>query len=706
MTAPKPHIDVIAGVPLSPDTLVIQSRPVRDGTDPRRLPRFGDARWDLSACNDDCHSASQAVHWSAYPAATRESIKQYLFALVNVVEDPPFVFKSNGRAPSIKTIWSDLVGLRSFLKWVDAQHISSLSAVTVDDLNNYVLYIQDYPDKSPNWRRRALVAVQRLHAYRDELPTACRLPAVRLWNGASAAALAGDPGPHAVNLTPRLDSTVIETLLSAALLTTTTIAADLLPVAKRLVDLRTVAYEIAESGRVRPREGGERLAASRAQFDRLITTMVERQMPLPAVTVGDDVVLDTIGLSVGGWVCQKVMSRDISANRAQQSGLPLNPNWLVVQRFTPIDDHRWRHDPMRADDVITTIRHVITACFLVITYLSGVRTGEALNLHRGCITHDRKLGLTFMSGMQLKTTGSRRERSMTTVPWVVIPQVADAVRVLEQLSTGELLFPSGQFCSADWINRAFLSARTPGSINTDLRAFITWFNSQIAEQINHPPIPDDPDGRIVAPRLRRTLAWHIVRRPGGLVAGATQYGHLSTQVMQGYAGLADSGFANDVEFETLLARAERLHDDAQQLAAGEEVSGAAADEYRHRLAARPTFAGTTVASRAQLKFLSANPALAIHHGALLTCVYRPESAACRQDRHAHKPDWARCRLTCTNVAYTDRDIDAVRTEVDRLAGLITTAALPEPLLERIRLRHTHLRTVLANHDDNQLPTTE
>jgi hypothetical protein len=33
----------------------------------------------------------------------------------------------------------------------------------------------------------------------------------------------------------------------------------------------------------------------------------------------------------------------------------------------------------------------------------------------------------------------------------------------------------------------------------------------------------------------RTLAWHIVRRPRGLIAGAIQYGHLHAQITLGYA---------------------------------------------------------------------------------------------------------------------------------------------------------------------------
>jgi len=64
------------------------------------------------------------------------------------------------------------------------------------------------------------------------------------------------------------------------------------------------------------------------------------------------------------------------------------------------------------------------------------------------------------------------------------------------------------------------ASRRAGVVSRDIGEFITWFNTEIATVIAHPTIDDDPDGKIIAPRLRRTLAWHIVRRPGGTIAGA------------------------------------------------------------------------------------------------------------------------------------------------------------------------------------------
>jgi hypothetical protein len=193
--------------------------------------------------------------------------------------------------------------------------------------------------------------------------------------------------------------------------------------------------------------------------------------------------------------------------------------------------------------------------------------------------------------------------------------------------------------------------RNPNILAQDISEFITWFNDCAAPAAGHPLIPADDHGRIHPARLRRALAWHIVRRPGGSIAAATQYGHLHTLITQGYAGVADSGFSDEIAFETVLLKAEQIHDDAGRAEAGEHLSGPAAQEYRERLQAAGPFAGLTLTSKAQATALLANPALNIQHGELLTCVWREATAACRQGGQ-DRPDWGRCTLSCANI--TDR----------------------------------------------------
>ncbi len=414
--------------------------------------------------------------------------------------------------------------------------------MTETDLNAYYNYVHDKAGVTTSWKRRAFLVVQRLHAYRLFLPEQHRLAGGPIWGGASAAVLAGHPAVKKLeNSTLRIQPTVMEALLSAALLVTDTIAADLLPVARRMVAMRTLAHSVSEHVQ-RPRtQGAEQNKHMLAHLERLLPALAAAGHTLPGRSIDDRIVLDHVGFARAGWFDRQFLTRIIAVRETiMASALPLTPDLLTVTRFTRVNGRRWREDLADVEALLELLRHVTTACFLVIAYLSGVRTGEALNLRRGCISSDRKLGMVFLSGQQMKATKDRRERSPRTIPWVVTDQVAHAVSVLEAIAPGPMIFPAGEIGTRDWIVEGTTSSRRAGSLSRDISAFISWFNTAIAPQIEHPVIAADPGGKIIPPRLRRTLAWHIVRRPGGTVAGATQYGHLHTQIIQGYAGRVGS----------------------------------------------------------------------------------------------------------------------------------------------------------------------
>lgn len=687
-----------ASTPVTAGTPVLSARPLFYKIPPADLPRFGDDRWDLWAAVRDQHYA-HAICWAQYPEPFREDAKLYALTLLTAVDDAPALRRARSQVPSVKTIISDLNCLSVFLRWLASRHITRFCDATAADLDGYLHHVQDLLAISSTRRRMLLIAVQRLHAYRELLPARCQLPGACLWQGASAAELASDPGPRTgENRTPRIHPDVMEPLLSAALLTAGTIAADLLPAGRRLFELRALAGQLG-SGRER-RSGHLSYQAATEYLHDLLAELASRGLPLPGQRdEHGQLVTDTRGLAIAA----RFFPRFLTTSRAQQllagSGLPLQQDMLRVTRFSPAAGHPWRTAHADTKTLLSLLRHVITACFVTTAYLSGARTGEVLNLRRGCITRDDALGLVFMSGSQLKAGESRRERSPATIPWVVTGQTAQAVGVLEELFSSDLLFPGGWFFTGSWFTEPDRPAtRRSFRISTDIASFITWFNTTVATVTGHPAIPADDHGTITAPRLRRTLAWHIVRRPGGTIAGATQYGHFHTQLIQGYAGVADSGFADEIAFETYLLRAETLHDDAQRLAAGEHVSGPAAASYRDRVSAAASFAGTTITSPAQARSALANPALNIHHGDLLTCIWNPQTAACRSPGEQDStPNWPRCRPSCANIARTGRDADALTREADRLQAQLDGPAIPQPLRDRLQQRLRHYRDLLAAH---------
>jgi len=697
----SPHLvsDSAGDLIVAPTTPVLHARELYPDTNLAELSRFGDPVWDLFPALPDRHSTNQAIHWDTFPASFRRPCKLYVFALLSITADAPRLSSARTEFPSVKTIWADLGYLRVFLGWLMERGITRFANVTAADLDHYLSHITDEPATSATWKRKALLAVQRLHAYRMFLPEHCRLPGPVLWGGASAAELAGAPDPRlAANRTPRIHPTVMEPLLSAALLFVETIATDLMPAARRLVAMRALALRVAPDIRRQRHKAVSRWHATREQLACFLSALADVGQPLPGLREGGATILDVAGLALVGDLDRELLDKGYFNAVLGECELPITKDLLRVTRFTAVDGTRpWRHEPVDAAELLRLIRHLTTACFLVIAYLSGVRVGEALNLRRGCISHDAKLGLTFMSGQQLKAGPDRRERSPETIPWVVNEHGAAAVSVLEDLAVGPMLFAPGKFGSPAWL--ASTRCRTIGSINDDIRAYIGWFNTSIAATVGHPVIGTDQHGKITASRLRRTLAWHIVRRPGGTVAGATQYGHLSTQITQGYAGQADAGFLDVISFEEFLLRAETIHDDHQRLLQGEHVSGPAAVSYRERAAAGSQFAGLTITTPAQVSNALANPNLQVHHGALLTCVYRHATAACQDDDEADNgPSWPRCRLACSNIARTDRDVAELRQHVLGLKSDLAALEVPAPLRRRMQQRLELHERAIAEHE--------
>jgi integrase len=397
------------------------------------------------------------------------------------------------------------------------------------------------------------------------------------------------------------------------------------------------------------------------------------------------------------------------------SGLPVDDDCYL---FTPargvIDGRPWRDRPITFDQAPILARHLSTACFVIIAYLSGQRPGETLNLRRGCIEHDTATGLTFLRGRHWKgvrdsTGAAHAEGAQRVDPWVVIAPVAAAVAVLERLHTGPLLFPNTLLINgrAEGCLQARVGLGRSDQLATkDIAALIAWIDTYCHDHGRDDHVPADPvDAPITTSRLRRTLAWFIARRPRGLVAAAIQYGHVSVKMTLGYSGNYASGFPDDLAFEEWLARLETMADAHHRLTDGEHVSGPAADTYRTRVAAATRFAGRTLRTNREAATLLANPDLQIFTGKGMTCVLDPARAACRvatDERGTRRtPDIDDCRPNCANIARTDRDIHVLRQQAARLRALVNDTAAPPVRHARERHELARLEHLIARHRTGQ-----
>ncbi|MFI5548984.1 hypothetical protein [Streptomyces sp. NPDC051738] len=175
----------------------------------------------------------------------------------------------------------------------------------------------------------------------------------------------------------------------------------------------------------------------------------------------------------------------------------------------------------------------------------------------------------------------------------------------------------------------------------------------------------------------------------------------------GYAGSYASGFPDDLAFEDWLARLDTLADAHQRLREGEQVSGPAAETYQHRVQAATRFAGRVLRTKRHANAMLTNPDLQIFPGKGMTCVLDPKRAACRlrseEDGTRRTPDLDDCRPNCVNIARTDRDIEHVHVQIERLRPLVDDPLAPAFRHAREQHELDRLERIVTAHDHTGEP---
>jgi integrase len=690
-------------------TPVLVNRPLRPGTDLAGLSRFADDRWWLTPAIFEDHATGKSLNLAGVPGPFQETAKHYLWQQLNHPKPPVLRGQVRPRL-AVGTIAHNFQALAAFLHWLAARGIDRLGDVTDQDLDGYLADLLVAP-AATRVRAGRINEVRGLWSYRELLPPAGRLPTTPPWQGDDAAAILGRRRHGLENRTPRIHPDTMDRLLCWALRFVELFADDI------LAAHHEHAMLALRSDRARGR--GEWPAPDRGTggVQRDLHALLERLRasgtPLPGRTLPDGrrmVDWGHLARLLDCWTSS--VKRPPARQVLEACGLPIgDAAALQAPILGRLDGVPWRDRPIAYDEAPVLARHLATACFVVIAYLSGMRPGEALSLRRGCVHYDQAAGLWLLVGRHWKgvvdETGSKlAEGRPRTDPWVVVEPVARAVAVLERLHDDPLLFPGTLLVG----HRAGITgerrgkARTTPSITNDIARFVTWVNDYCASRGRPELIPPDNDGRVLVPsRLRRTLAWFIVRRPRGLVAGAIQYGHVQVQITLGYSGTYASGFPDEHAFETWLLRLEQLAAAEQRLTAGEHVSGPAARTYRDRThQASRQFAGRVLASSRQAHDLLANPTLQLYPAKGMTCVFDPAKAKCRLKPVGtdarRTPDLTDCQPGCQNIARTDRDIDQLRSQAVALAELAADPLSPEPRHQRERHELERLRTIIDEHD--------
>lgn len=694
------------------DTLVLLHRPLRAGTDHTRLSRFGQDRWVLTPAIHHKHASAVAVDFADVPEAFRRAVKQLIWLLLN--HDLGFTglaYQFTAAQPAIGTVRATARFLRAFTQWLHARRIARFADVTAADLDAYAIDVRA-AEVSHNHREDMLAAVVRAWNLRDLLPAADRLPEAPPWGGERIKDVLGQGREVEENRTPRIHPDTMAALLSWSLRFVEIFAEDIIAAFTEYKALSTRNF------RTRIRTHGPIPAARRRPYNTIPAMLAElfadyqaRGRALPGRRDNDGIL--TINTYFLGLQLDTQVTKRAATSLAADVGLPVGDDTYLFAPITAdLDGRPWLDQPITYDQAPDLARHLSAACFVIISYLSGQRPGETLNLERGCIEHDLANDLTLLRGKHFKGVrtpdGGEPAGEIRPDPWVVVPPVVTAIEVVQRLHDAALLFPNillvNGKAGADALKaRAVGAARTSQQISHDINAMIAWVNDYCRAHGRTDAIPPDPTRPAInASRLRRTLAWFIVRRPRGLIAAAIQYGHVRTRVTLGYAGSYASGFPDDLVFEEWLARLDMLADAHNRLDHGEHVSGPAADSYRDRVTASERFAGRVLRSPRDAAAMLANPDLQIFSGKGMTCVLDPAKAACRlagDDHGARRtPDITDCRPTCANIARTDRDIAYLRGQVAQLQGTVDDLLAPPIRHAREHRELDRLQQIVTDHD--------
>jgi len=310
------------------------------------------------------------------------------------------------------------------------------------------------------------------------------------------------------------------------------------------------------------------------------------------------------------------------------------------------------------DDVEEAVAFLGTAAFIVISYLTGMRPSEVLNLQRGCL---RASSVDADRQVLAGRVSKNRHGGIDQDEWLAIAPVAHAVRVLERMSDSTTLFAQ----SAIGVTAQPQSTKSSRPLLTKTMSDrVAWLCRRIESNSGLPMTVSA--GQYPTTRMfRRTVAWYIARRPGGLVALSFQYKHLRSLTSAGYAARRRDGFPQLVAVETMRFAAEFLANLANN---PEHISGPSADKLVASVDEfRTEFLGTTLSDR-QLTELarSGRFPVYINDDLHVACHFDPAKAACiPRAIESQTPRIQDCVNTCANAASTDGLMTAADAAAER-----------------------------------------
>nr|WP_202542407.1 integrase [Streptomyces sp. SID2563] len=687
-----------------PDSPVVLSAWISPGNT-HHNGRFWESVWPLAPLIDNPSTSLFSISWKNCPAALLDEMKLVTWTMLNGRLRPTYL-KERGVQARSRTSAADMRDTCNewmrLARWLHERRFTSLGDCTAQIWRAYVAE-RWQEGVSRGYAEKICLTLSDLWAF-DQLsarPTNVTRPP---WEdeGIDDFLPAADGSASGENSREPLDPQTLGPLLIWAIRFVDDLADDILAAwaeRRRLVAMANNNKSVPEG-----------LVA----LEKYLMPLIRAGEALPAVRMHGKMALARTYIAAVAGASLGQVGRFSDRNRLSDlTNEHPGPCLLQVPVTGRINGKPWRTH-MDFDEAPELMRHLGTAAMIICLYLTGMRPQEVQGLRSGCCpdpepaadgTRRRHLirsrhykNVTDNDG-NLISAGEERE-----VPWVAISPVVHAVRVLERMvPPGELLLSAAHH---DFMQqRGHHGALKHGSLNNRIEDFVSWANREAKTQdVPTQIIPEDPFGAIGVARFRRTLAWHIARRPGGLVALAIQYGHMRTvldaRTSSGYGSRSRGGIHSVVDVETALASADTAAHLRDRMAAGEKISGPAARRAVTAAATTPRFEGRIVPAtfaRKAAKFLARDGVVLYDNPeAFLICAFKHENALCEPDPGATAPRQYACQSGCGNTVRTDTHARQMRQradEIDRLA-----AATPEKIANRLRRNADNLRATADAHD--------
>jgi hypothetical protein len=354
---------------------VLRDYELRDDIALADTSRFAEDVWELAPAGHQRHVRALSLPFTAIPAPYRLLAKE-VFCAVMAMPLPP----GEDRL-AVATIQGEFVELKRLFTWLDAERgAPRLAELTGEDLADYAAYLRaTFRTSASSARCRS--SVRRIWRFRSVLP-GDRLPF-------DPAHVDGWSHPkrqhHGENRTDRLPEQVMGPLIVWATRLVDDFAPDILAMTREWAQLRHNHDAV-------PKTQGQRRPDLLPALEKLLARHVEEHRPLP----GRKGVINYALLRNVLTCSRSTLTKSPSYVRRIEDTANVvsvdNDTYVYTAVTAHLDDQPWLEKISNeyGDQSLPVLARLLQiACYILVSFYSGMRDSEVKHLNRGCLRIER-----------------------------------------------------------------------------------------------------------------------------------------------------------------------------------------------------------------------------------------------------------------------------------------------------------------------------